>query len=80
MAKEFNNGMDQAMSAATRSLEALKESTVKLAARELERMNTKFAPGRRQQFSHDTCGRTQSVLPRSGQAEHTRGGTRWRST
>ena len=33
----------------------------------------KECAGRRQQFNHDTCERTQSVLLRSGQAEHIRG-------
>ena len=44
MAKAFNNGIDQAMYAATLPLETLKLLTVKLAARERERLDTNIAP------------------------------------
>ena len=44
MAKAFNNGIEQAMYAATLPLETLKLLTVKLAARERERMDTNIAP------------------------------------
>ena len=41
--KELNNGIDQSMYAATPPLEALKLLTVKLAARQRERRDTKIA-------------------------------------
>ena len=56
--------------------EATHPSVALKAARVRVRKGYKECARRQQQFSHDTCGHTQSVLLRPGQAKHLRGGAR----